>query len=321
MCGLVGIAGDLTPKHRAAFKDLLIFDTVRGLDSTGLATVPCTDKVQDSTIFKAAVPGPSFIRDNKFEKSLQLSDQAWIGHNRAATVGGINPFNAHPFTTTNLVGAHNGTIPYSAQKKIKDYQSYGTDSEALLNHICQEGPDKVLSKIHGAWALVWYDFDKQRMFFIRNDERPLSYVMSEDNKSLIWASEIDMAFAAAYRNGIQLKDEYVDFEEDTLYEFNPFATNSVNLTAPRPVQTIKPAKAPVTTYYSGNNYTSFTTSSTTSSTGRGATEATSCDWCTADIPKGKGHRLVTPYMGSTGEPAILCDDCHDDPQVMQWLNH
>ena len=45
MCGIVGMAGNLNTLTSKMFRDMLIFDTVRGFDSTGIALVPMQSNV------------------------------------------------------------------------------------------------------------------------------------------------------------------------------------------------------------------------------------------------------------------------------------
>jgi len=39
ICGIVGVAGQVSLKHERAFKTMLILDTLRGIDSTGVLAV------------------------------------------------------------------------------------------------------------------------------------------------------------------------------------------------------------------------------------------------------------------------------------------
>ena len=39
MCGLVGMAGDILQKHEEMFKEMLIYDSIRGFHSTGVAFI------------------------------------------------------------------------------------------------------------------------------------------------------------------------------------------------------------------------------------------------------------------------------------------
>lgn len=220
MCGLVGImSSNMLIKHKDALASLLYLDTWRGRDATGVAALR---QNADTAILKATVPGYDFVDQPKFEHHLKLNDFLWIGHNRFGTMGKNIKTNAHPFTvedeqgTCLLVGAHNGTL--TNKHVLSDSHLFGTDSEALFNNIAKEGVDNTLSKVEGAWALTYYDHVTEEFCVVRNKERPLHYAFSEDNKTLLWASESWMLKVVCSRHDIKLKDNKIFvFEEDTLY--------------------------------------------------------------------------------------------------------
>lgn len=225
MCGIVGYAGHCNHKIAKMFKNMLFFNTVRGVDATGIAMVP-EDKTrrteEDTILYKIPVNAPTFI-DTEYGKSLLLRNNncVAIGHNRKATSGDKSPQNCHPFLYPELVGAHNGTIPYLSLRELKSLPSYGTtDSEQLFNNIVKGGLEETISKISGAWALVWYDYKTREMNFLRNTERPLTYAFSEDGKTLFWASEAWMISGAAERNDVKLrKSKDVDNKTATVFHF------------------------------------------------------------------------------------------------------
>lgn len=198
---------------------MLYLDTLRGKDSTGLVAVR-----QNRTIdsLKHAMPGFDFIELKEFDSFTKLTDVIWMGHNRLKTVGAASRQNAHPFLVlddegyVNLIGAHNGTI--NNKSRIPNDTKFGTDSEALFNWICEVGPREAVSHLHGAWALVWYDFRTNQLNMLRNKERPLCYAYSEDGKTLYWASEAWMLRAAADRRGLKIKGIFYP-NENTLYQF------------------------------------------------------------------------------------------------------
>jgi glucosamine 6-phosphate synthetase-like amidotransferase/phosphosugar isomerase protein len=193
MCGLVGMAGDLSFDLRKVMKELLFFNTLRGKDSTGVAAVARDRSV---TIKKLTVPGYEYIEYPFVDNMMKSTDQIWIGHNRFKTMGDVSRFNAHPFEVLDeedkitLVGAHNGTLNNKFDIETDLKEKFGTDSEALFNLLVEEETyKKAIGKLKGAWSLVWWDAPENTIFFCRNKERPLFYAFTKDRKVIIWASE------------------------------------------------------------------------------------------------------------------------------------
>lgn len=194
MCGLVGMMGFIDVNLEKVFKQMLVLDVVRGPHSTGVVSV---NGGRETKIAKA-VGTPHTLMDTKsFDKALGGCNRVLIGHNRHATVGGVNVANAHPFDCDSVVGAHNGTL----RNKIvlKNHSSYHTDSEALFDHIHHEGIDDAVEKVDGAYALTWWDKDTEELNIIRNKERPLYLAYSECGKVVMWASEPWMIHVAINR--------------------------------------------------------------------------------------------------------------------------
>lgn len=201
MCGLVGVAGNLIKKEEDVFRYMLILDTIRGEDSTGIATVsPAKD------ILIAKGPGDPFLLfdTHAYRQAFQRKNVVLMGHNRSATIGKVNRLNAHPFEFDGLVGAHNGTL--TNKYKLENGNNFDTDSAALFWNIRKYGPQKVISQTEGAWALTWYNSDDHTLHFLRNEERPLYFVFTENMQQLFWASEQWMLDIATNRAGIKTKD-------------------------------------------------------------------------------------------------------------------
>jgi predicted glutamine amidotransferase len=226
MCGLVGMAGTLTYRHKLVMKDLLFLDSLRGKDSTGISALK-----RDRSLLtrKFTVPGYEFIEYPVVERAMSDGDQLWIGHNRFKTTGEISKQNAHPFEVYDtegdviLVGAHNGTLlnKYELDKRLAE--RFDTDSEALFNHLVVAKDFKeAISIVKGAWSLVFWDATTDKINFLRNKERPLCFAYSKDRESIIWASEAWMLINACRRNGLELEQNakglscYVT-NVDTLY--------------------------------------------------------------------------------------------------------
>lgn len=197
MCGIVGVAGNLMSREELTMKRLLLVDTLRGFDSTGLAAVRCGGSMV--YVAKRAKHCFDLFDTKSFQDALNgISSQVFIGHNRAATIGGIKDVNAHPFQIEHITGVHNGTLEDRDKSMLEDIagEKFNTDSEALFAAIAKVGVKEVIPKItkgcdqsKGAWSLVWWDANDKTLNFLRNDHRPLWYCFSDDFKLIFWASE------------------------------------------------------------------------------------------------------------------------------------
>ena len=206
MCGHVGVVGDLTAKEEKIIKELLVVDSLRGVDSTGVAVV---GKNNDDVKLAKHLGHPFELMESAgFRKALSAQCQRGIiGHNRYGTVGKVSRVNAHPFEFDTLVGAHNGTL--KSKWKIPDQQYFDTDSEALYNHMDSKGLKDLMTYMDGAWALVWWDKMEQSINFLRNKERTLYLTYTEDAKQLYWASEAWMLTGVLGRNGVKIKEPFM----------------------------------------------------------------------------------------------------------------
>lgn len=212
MCGLVGCAGNLTGKHDKVIKQLLVLDSLRGEDSTGIAAIQ--KFTGDVRVAKQLGNPFELFAYKPFENALQKINRAIIGHNRFATQGAVNRRNAHPFEFDTLVGVHNGTL--SDKWKLDDAKDFQVDSENLYHHIEKRGLADAISKLGGrgnAWALVWWDKEQETLNFLRNSERTLYYTRSTDLEVVFWASEAWMLETVLARNDIK-HTEITLFTED-----------------------------------------------------------------------------------------------------------
>lgn len=212
MCGLVGIAGAVTGDHEKAFKTLLILDSLRGVDSTGIATIP---RQGEAKIAKQLGNPYELIEHPSFNRALMGMHRVLIGHNRWATVGGISRRTAHPFQVGEIIGAHNGTLTNKYQ--LLDSTDFTVDSENLFHHIHKKGLRDAMDVAIGAWSLTWWDEIEESVHFLRNKERPLFYAF--DNKGLLWwASESWMLHIASSRHNFTLS-KVLETTEDVHYSF------------------------------------------------------------------------------------------------------
>lgn len=228
MCGLVGIAGALAHKDEATMKRLFLLDYFRGTDATGVASVSNTGDVK---VAKLASNPIDLFDTNKYKSSsIGASSRVFLGHNRAKTVGNNSFNNAHPFEYGHIVGAHNGTLEKSSFRQLERIaeEEFEVDSQAVFACIAKVGIEETVKHLEGAWALVWYDSQKETLNFLRNEKRPLWYSYAKNNKRLFWASEYLMIDNALKMAGTESEYElhttskghcYFAFPTDMLYTY------------------------------------------------------------------------------------------------------
>lgn len=215
MCGLVGVFGYLGLSEVDYFKQALHCDLVRGEDSTGIAVI---DAKGDVETFKQALVPTDLLDMKRVDKAITHTKMGFIGHNRKATLGGVNAANAHPFTHDHITLAHNGTLDnkYELQISYKESPHFGTDSELVCWLIANYGFEEVVPKLEGAFALTWWDSNEKALYVVRNDERVFSYLALTD--TFIWASEGGMLDWIAKRNKLNIKADGTMIESIKLKE-------------------------------------------------------------------------------------------------------
>lgn len=197
MCGLVAVvsksSSGFIKSQCEMFHELLYVDNFRGDDSTGVFMV---DRTGDLEMIKEASSAPDFVRRHEFDVMMRNTfsrGRAIVGHNRKATKGTINDVNAHPFVVDDkIVLVHNGTL-YGDYKKLAGAgNDVDVDSHAIAHIIHQKGDDveAALQEVNGAYALIWFDMEKQTLNFIRNAQRPLHFL--DTGTEWVWASEKNM---------------------------------------------------------------------------------------------------------------------------------
>lgn len=255
MCGLVGIAGNMYLGDTKTFTNLLYLDWFRGKHSTGVGLI----KKKDEHSLLKEVGHPFTLYENNpdvFEYQGGIKStvnlKALIGHNRAATRGAVTKENAHPFAHGDIVGAHNGTLRVT--NKLDHFEEFEVDSEALIWNIAEHGPD-ILNQVSGAWALTWYNQAEEKMYFIRNHERPLYYARSKDRDVVLWASEPWMLKIASSKNSHSIEDEIKEFTANKLYSLDlsdcNFQFRKVEMVEEREILPFVPPSPPTVTRTTG----------------------------------------------------------------------
>lgn len=214
MCGIVGVAGNLNLAEENLFHNMLMCDTLRGRDSTGMIQVA---RDLRATWYKSLQEGPEFIENPKVLDLTKGLSSVLIGHNRAATLGKVTAKNAHPFEHGTIYGVHNGTL--DDVRSLPKWTEFEVDSDNLIYTIAIEGIESAYYKMEGAAALVWWNYSNNTLYFIRNEQRPLSYARLRDG-TLVWASDADMLkYCVRNTRGTSSIAEVESFEVDHLYSF------------------------------------------------------------------------------------------------------
>lgn len=269
MCGLVSLIartnGGFLHADMTAFEQMLVIDTLRGKDSVGCFTKFGNGDVR--AIKHGSNPFNLFLTDEwkEFRQATINRGRFIVGHNRAATMGEVNTDNAHPFVEDHIILVHNGTL--RSQSNLTD-KATKVDSNAIAHALVEEDdPRRVLDRIDGAFALIWYDSKKDRLYAARNEERPLVLLESDRHYALV--SEAWIGGYPMMRNGLEVKNTTV-IEPNKLYEFGRLGEHKVS-----EFENVKHS-FPNTRYYGGSSYgrTGSTTSKTsTHSDSKGDTES------------------------------------------------
>lgn len=192
MCGIIGVAGNLTSTDESIFRELLLADVVRGRHATGIAQVK--GKADKVTTFKLAMPSTFFLELPIVNDILKgfINNTVALGHNRHATKGASDSHEyAHPFTHGHITLVHNGSLTSHFNITPKG-ESYIVDSEAICRAFEVEGAAEVIPKLNGAFALVWIDAKEKTLNFVRNSERRLGLVFNSKTNKMWWASELEL---------------------------------------------------------------------------------------------------------------------------------
>lgn len=197
MCGIVGwVSKNASLKLTNWADDALLMDSVRGDHSTG---VMFSDA--DTSVFKKAIAGYDFIQLKQYKK-VRESRGFFIGHNRYATMGSHCDDNAHPFETEDWVGVHNGSLTHGWKSYLPS--GFDVDSEAIIHNIQDEGIKTTVEMLDGAYSLVLFNKQEDKLYFARNDERPMFLATTKDKK-VFFGSDQHIIRCACDRHGYALE--------------------------------------------------------------------------------------------------------------------
>lgn len=222
MCGIVGVVGQILAEEEKVFKQLLEVDALRGRHSTGVIKVTKDKEVETR---KKAVDGMDFVKLEGRWISSGVS-RVLIGHNRYATKGAINDTNAHPFSHEHIHGVHNGTL--TNQYQLKDSRLFDVDSDNMFYDMAHNGIRETAKKIAGAWTIALYDEEEGTFNMFRNSERPMAVAITENGKTMYFASEAPMLEWVLDRNGVKYSD-IVNLTVGKMITLDPFKLDTNNL--------------------------------------------------------------------------------------------
>lgn len=200
MCRNLGMMGPgINQTDLAVIRDLGIISEMGGTDGAGIYQVKShkySAHTPDYELMYKSWSTWSQVVTNEIDRKeyRDLLNNTFvdvvIGHVRASTKGGICDDNSHPFVFPNLVGVHNGTL--KDQKYLGDKEK--TDSELMFKDISTRGVEAVLTELDrdSAFAIVMYNKIDRKVYFARNELRPLSFAFIEDRAVMYWASEPSM---------------------------------------------------------------------------------------------------------------------------------
>lgn len=191
---------------------MLYADALRGMDSTGIYGI---NKFGNLKMVKAAKAAAEFIETKTFKEfktDISANLRIVVGHNRAATKGATTDENAHPFIEDHICLVHNGTL--TSHKHLADTD---VDSHAICKAFAEEGYEKVIPKLRGAFALIWYDAKDKKLRIARNDQRPLWLIQTPDADYI--ASEPTMLMWLVQRVHNKIIQP-VYFSTDSIYTYD-----------------------------------------------------------------------------------------------------
>lgn len=222
MCGLIGVIHkenkSLPDDTKTLFKELLYVGALRGFDGTGIFSLNWSNKTEVWKTPFAAGPALYKIHNDK----VSLWGKALFGHNRAATKGEKTEQNTHPFKEKHITLMHNGTL--FNHKALADTEN---DSHAICHSLTEKSPEEVIKQLNGAFALIWFNEQEEKLYAVRNKERPLYLINTKE--FYFFVSELKMADWILSRNGITIID-YTLIDPLDLYCFDFKNTNNIKYT-------------------------------------------------------------------------------------------
>lgn len=187
---------------------------VRGTDATGVFFGHNKRKVEVIKEYGDALTFFQYLSQDEMRRLMSIGNNFIAGHVRKATRGKVSKETAHPFSFTNVVGMHNGTL-------YGDFDGYHSDSEKLIHQLNDKPLEDVLPTLYtcDAVALIWFDKKTGYLHFYHDVLRDLYVAVSVDSSVIYWASELGILRAALERNNISYKPFH--FQDNLEYVIDP----------------------------------------------------------------------------------------------------
>lgn len=188
MCGIIGYTG--SEDVQEVILDALELLEYRGYDSAGLAVK--NDVTGTTNVYKCA----GRVSDLRAVcAKMPIAAKCGIGHTRWATHGGVTDANAHPHRQGQVTLVHNGIVEnyrdLIVHYEFADILKSETDTEvvaALINHYYNGNPretlKKVVSKLHGTFALVVMFDDKPGVIYAVRNVSPIVATLCKEGAML-----------------------------------------------------------------------------------------------------------------------------------------
>lgn len=227
MCGIVGMFSSTTNGLGEArlgrfMYEAMVTGWLRGEESTGMfsAHKETGNVFYHKSVLRGAefmdTPAPRRMLDNRSDSSLI------VGHHRWCTKGTVTYDNAHPFQYGHITLVHNGSLQNDFYFPHTDTGIPFVDSAKLAYNLSKtDNVTEFLSKVRGAYALVWWDQTLKAMRIVRNDDRPLHFAWGKGYTKFFFSSEPRHLFWMLDRNAIEIEEKQagIAFEPLNLHTF------------------------------------------------------------------------------------------------------
>lgn len=190
MCGLVGyMSHDGIIRHRDYVSDLFLESTIRGLHAFGVAhhtpTGIHTRKFHDKELCVDYIKRTPYTNIVTHARYSQSGD--WRNHD-----------NNHPVCVGGYYLVFNGVISMATKEEMEAEYGYildtYNDGELFIRHMMGGGdPVEFVTRV-GSFAGLWYEPSSCSIYALRNEYRPLWYLLCDD--AVYYASTKDIFIRA-----------------------------------------------------------------------------------------------------------------------------